>query len=130
MNNAFGFRLRDLRKERKLSQECLGSKLGLQRATISAYEHSLIVPPYDKIKWFADYFNVSVDWLIGVSNIREKDDSLEVKDLYKRLDEMYMELSSESMVVMLKGKELTKNEKALLLPMIQSALNVAKLMEK
>lgn len=129
-DSVFGIRLKQLRKERKLSQEYLGTKLGLKRATISAYEHSLIVPPYKTMKWFADFFGVSMDWLMGVSNIRERDDSLDTKDLYKRLDEMFRELSSESMVVTFKGRQLDTNEKSMLLPMIQSALNVAKLMEK
>ena len=130
MANTFGLRLRILRKEKGLSQEELGKLLGLKRATVSAYETSKIVPPYKTMKYYADYFGVSVDWIVGVTNIREVDESLEPKDFFVRLDEMFKELSSDSTVVVLKGKDLTNNEKKMLLPMIQSALNIAILMEK
>ena len=61
-----GERLKQLRKEHKLSQEELASILGMQTSSISAYELDRI-DPSDKIKIkIARYFNISLDYLLGI----------------------------------------------------------------
>ena len=61
-----GKRLRLLRKDKKISQEELADIIGVQKSTVSLYEIGKN-DPSDKVKIeIAKYFNISLDYLIGV----------------------------------------------------------------
>ncbi len=66
----FGDRLRIVRKERNLKQSDLATKLNVSPSTIGMYEQGRRDPDTETVKFLANYFNVSTDWLLGVSNIR------------------------------------------------------------
>lgn len=66
----FQNRLRELRKERKLSQDELGEALNLHGRTIGYYESKERNPSPDTLVKIADFFGVSVDYLLGRSNVR------------------------------------------------------------
>lgn len=63
----FGSRLRQLRKEDNLTQKELAAKLGLAFSTISMYERGIREPDFETTEAIADYFNVSMDFLLGKS---------------------------------------------------------------
>lgn len=63
----FGKRLRYLRKKRKLTMKEFGAKFGIAESTISGYENSFRFPDIKTIESFADFFEVTVDFLIGRS---------------------------------------------------------------
>jgi len=66
-----GERLRMLRKEKGLTQEELGRIIGVEKSTISYYESNRSTPN-DEIKAkLADFFGVSLDYLLGRTDIRE-----------------------------------------------------------
>jgi len=54
-----------LRKNAGLSQEALGERFHLSQQTIYKYENGKAEPDIDTLIRLADYFNVSVDFLIG-----------------------------------------------------------------
>lgn len=58
-------RLKELRKDYKLTQEQLGKKLGLSRSTIAMYETNASEPDFQTLTKIADFFSVSIDYLIG-----------------------------------------------------------------
>lgn len=63
-----GERLLDLRKDANLSQEDLAKILHINKHSISSYERDKSEPP-DAVKIkIAEYFNVSVDYLLGLTN--------------------------------------------------------------
>ncbi len=63
-----GERLLDLRKDFDLSQDELGKILNINKHSISAYEREKNEPP-DEIKIrLAEFFNVSVDYLLGITD--------------------------------------------------------------
>lgn len=67
----FKERLALLRKEKHLNQEEFAKKLGYTRTAISAWEVGRNEPSNaDTIK-IADFFNVSVDYLLGKSDVRK-----------------------------------------------------------
>lgn len=68
----FGKRLTDLRKERDLSQTDIAGYLGMSRSGIQGYETEGKEPSYDTLCRLADYFDVSVDYLLGRSNQRRR----------------------------------------------------------
>lgn len=61
----FKKRLRELRIHVGLTQESLGSKLGFEDSTISQYETGKREPDFNTTKKIADYFQVSIDYLLG-----------------------------------------------------------------
>lgn len=58
-------RLKELRKDYKLTQEQLGKKLGLSRSTIAMYETNASEPDFETLSKLADFFGVSIDYLLG-----------------------------------------------------------------
>lgn len=62
------FRLKKLRKERKISQLKLAIDLNMNQNTISRYENVERQADYETLIAFADYFDVSVDYLLGRSD--------------------------------------------------------------
>ena len=59
------FRLKSLRKSRKISQLKLALDLNMNQNTISRYEKMEREADYETLIRFADYFNVSIDYLLG-----------------------------------------------------------------
>ena len=58
-------RLKELRKKKGVSQLRLATELNTTQNTISRYETGEREPGIDELIKIADYFNVSVDYLIG-----------------------------------------------------------------
>ena len=67
---SFSSRLKKLRNEYDLSQKDLAKTLGYSRATIANYEQGVRKPSADILREIANYFEVSLDYLLGRSNIR------------------------------------------------------------
>ena len=61
-----GERLKELRKDRGLSQKQLAEILGISENSISLYERNINTPDDDMKVKIANYFNVSMDYLLGV----------------------------------------------------------------
>jgi len=74
----FNEKLQNLRKEKGLSQEDLGEKLGVTRQTVSKWELGSTSPKLDDLKKISELFNVSLDELSGI--IKEKEISKDVKN--------------------------------------------------
>lgn len=58
-------KIKELRKERKISQLKLQIDTGIEQALISKFENNKRVPPTETLIILADYFNVSIDYLLG-----------------------------------------------------------------
>ena len=58
-------RLKELRKKKGISQLRLATELNTTQNTISRYETGEREPGIDELIKIADYFNVSLDYLIG-----------------------------------------------------------------
>lgn len=61
-------RLKELRKEKKLTQEELASEIGVSKITILRWENGERQIKPDKAQALADYFGVSVGYLLGYSD--------------------------------------------------------------
>lgn len=67
---SFGERLRELRTEKNLTQEELAKHFGLHKTRISQYELNKRQADDEMKKKLAKYFNVSLDWLMGLTDVR------------------------------------------------------------
>ena len=59
------FRLKELRKKRKISQLKLALDLNMNQNTVSRYENMEREADYETLIQIADYFDVSLDYLLG-----------------------------------------------------------------
>ena len=67
----FPIRIKLLREECGLSQEQLGQIIGVKRYSIYTYEKGKSCPDMEGLIALADYFQVSIDYLVGRTDNRE-----------------------------------------------------------
>lgn len=68
--STLGSRIKELRLERKMTGDELGRVLGISKSTISLYEHDKSTPDDAIKKKICSYFDVSFDWLMGITTSR------------------------------------------------------------
>jgi len=59
-----GARLRELRKERKLTQVAVQMQTGIEQALLSKYENGERIPPTETLIVLADFYRVSIDYIV------------------------------------------------------------------
>ncbi|MFZ7807720.1 MULTISPECIES: helix-turn-helix domain-containing protein [Bacillus cereus group] len=82
----FGQRLKDLRREKKLTQQDIADVLGIEKSNISRFESGKQSLSSENIIKTAKYFNVSVDYILGISDyktINKKKEEQIPKDVVK-----------------------------------------------
>lgn len=90
----FKKRLHDLRVDSDMSQKELGEKLGLKGVTISKYEIGGVAPQMKTIIQLSRIFDVSTDYLLGLSSVKKpnvkhkfKREEIELIIKYRKLDD-------------------------------------------
>lgn len=91
-------RIKQLRETRGLIQEILAAELGITQQMLSKYERDVTLIKVDILKKIATYFNVTTDYLLGVSDVK-RDLQRQMKmnetlDEYYDLIEIYKDLDS------------------------------------
>lgn len=66
----FGTRLENLLEERNLSQKQLSRELHIAPSTLNGYLRREREPDFTTLIKLAKYFNVSTDYLLGITNLR------------------------------------------------------------
>ncbi len=61
----FGKRLKTLRKEKGLKQTDMADIMGMTDRQYQRYEYGMINVPATTLNFFADYFGVTTDYLLG-----------------------------------------------------------------
>lgn len=85
-------RIRELRKEKGMSQVSLSTAVEVAQVTVSQYECGRSYPSVKALLKMAEIFDVSVDYLLGLSDIRgilksgiTTDDEAELLNNYRSL---------------------------------------------
>lgn len=63
MGDTVGSRLTALRESVHLTQKKLAEIGGMAQSTLNRYEHDQSEAPYKVLVWYADYFDVSLDYI-------------------------------------------------------------------
>jgi len=101
----FGQKLKMLREKENLTQEQFAQKFGLLKSSISMYENNVRLPSVEIIKDFANYFNVSIDYLLDNDTGNKIDEELrEIEALKKALQKAGFMKGNEDLT----NKELDK----------------------
>ncbi|MCM8901236.1 helix-turn-helix domain-containing protein [Caldicoprobacter algeriensis] len=86
-----GKRIRELRDMKQLSRKDLAKVLGVTERTIGFYESEERNPPIDILNKLADIFDVSVDYLLGrtnIPNLNRHYHKTQTSDMYFTLEEL------------------------------------------
>lgn len=119
----FSKRLKKLRLSKGLSQKELADMLNIGRTTVCEYEQGKIVPKQDGLLELSKIFNVSTDYLTGVSNNPKpiNDSMSDVSYLLKTIHNVL--LDNDSTKILYEGKQLSKNEISFIGQLIQQLQN-------
>ena len=96
-------RIKQLREKRGLIQDILATELGITQQMLSKYERDITLIKVDVLKRIAAYFNVTTDYLLGVSDIKRDlqrqmkinetlDEYYDLVEVYKELDQCEQEM--------------------------------------
>lgn len=65
-------RIRDIREDNDLTQKQMAEILGVKRSAYSLWELGINIIPIRKLVIFADYFDYSLDYILGLSNNKDQ----------------------------------------------------------
>lgn len=80
--------LRNIREEHNLRQVDIANILGIKRSTYSSYEIERDTIPINHLNKLCNYFNVSIDYIMGLSNIKQYENSLKEIDIIKEKERL------------------------------------------
>lgn len=103
-----GNRIKTLRTQSHITQRELAEKIGLTPKMISFYEKSERIPPADIIIKFVEIFNVSADYLLGLSSSPDAKEIIHGEQLSteeKEIVEAYRAMNADGKRILL-GKAL------------------------
>ena len=115
-------RIKQLRENRGLIQEILASELGITQQMLSKYERDVLCIKVDVLKRIAEYFNVTTDYLLGVSEVKRDlqgqmkvnktlDTYYDLIEIYKGLGEYDQEMVWSIMQTVKKAGEKRKRDR-------------------
>ena len=115
-------RIKQLRENRGLIQEILASELGITQQMLSKYERDVLCIKVDVLKRIAEYFNVTTNYLLGVSEVKRDlqgqmkvnktlDTYYDLIEIYKGLDEYDQEMVWSIMQTVKKTGEKRKRDR-------------------
>ena len=118
-------RIKQLREKRGLIQEILAAELGITQQMLSKYERDVTLIKVDILKKIATYFNVTTDYLLGVSDVKRDlqrqmkmnetlDEYYDLIDIYKDLDTYDKEMIWSIMQTVKKVGEKRKKDNKLI----------------
>lgn len=97
-------RLKELREQKNLTQAQLSKFLNISASTIGMYEQGRRFPDENLLKHISQYFNVSIDYLLGLTNIpntiddyiqKSNTNSYHINDDEQTLIKKYRQLKAE-----------------------------------
>jgi transcriptional regulator with XRE-family HTH domain len=114
-------RLKDIREDHDLNQREMAGILNVNRSTYSLWELGINIIPLKKLSEFADYFNFSIDYVLGLTNNKNNDNltqGIDFKKLGNNLKNLRQErnLSQENIANILNVTQacIAKYEKGLI----------------
>lgn len=102
-------KLRELRQKKGLSQQILADAVGVSQQSINKYENHNVEPDIRTLIALADFFETSVDYLIGHTEINHRIEATAPYDLNK-----------DEAVLLEKWRQLSKGEKESLLSVMDN----------
>ena len=107
-------RLKNIREDHDLTQREMAYILNVKRSTYSLWELGINIIPLDCLSKFADYFDYSLDYVLGISNNKNKG------NIEKGLD---LKILGENIKKLRKNQNLSQENIASILNVTQACVN-------
>ncbi|MBM6773483.1 helix-turn-helix transcriptional regulator [Ligilactobacillus agilis] len=91
--------LKELRKQKRMTQKDLAQAMRVSQQTVGAWETERAIPGADTLNDLADYFNVTTDYLLGRPEKKEKKN---------------VELTDDDVIMTYQGKELSDEDREII----------------
>lgn len=75
-NTPFAANIRKLMDERAITQDVLAKAIGKTRQTVSQYANGISEPSYEALIKIANFFSVSIDYLLGITDISSQNQNI------------------------------------------------------
>lgn len=122
-----GDRLVQLRKEKKMTQQAVADLLHISRGTYAQYEIERRVPEYATLERMADFYEVSLDYLVGRTDDKKR---ILADSSRKLIDMIDQELTDEEIMDKMKfridGIELSEDDVKLFVALVRSKRAMSK----
>ncbi|EJW14149.1 helix-turn-helix domain-containing protein [Paenibacillus alvei] len=127
-----------LLKEHNVTAYRVAKETGITTATLTSWKQGKYTPKQEKLQKIADYFGVTLDYFLGVS--QEKTNSTEKQpyydltkkdesDIAKRLEAMMNDLDSDSALAFM-GEPMDEEDRELLRMSLENTLRISKQIAK
>lgn len=116
MKNTLGGNIKELREAKNLTQRELAKILNIANSTLSQYESNIRIPSDDVKVQIADFFNVSIDYLLGRPFNADKNKDVPKSKAFQ-LEEEFPEGVS---LLYRANEELTAEQKEIMLRLINN----------
>lgn len=130
-------RIKELRKKFGIKQIDLCKQLGVVQGTLSGWENNKYEPDLTSLTKMAEIFDVSVDYLLGVSDVEGGKNTVSItpkdeRNIQKELEKMMADLDSGQSGPSFYGgdMELTDYDREVLKGSLEQALRIVKLKNK
>ena len=137
-------RIRELRKARKWSQEELGKRINAAKNSVYSWERDInpIPPNLDYVAAMANLFNVSADYLLGLTVVSSRvGEALKIEDVEadtlpllrtgRVIDELVRRLAARDPdIVLLFSQEFSNDEIEMIYPTLQAVMKYREAMQK
>lgn len=123
----FAERIGKLRNDKGMSQEELSAALNIDRGTIAKYETQKRIPSFEHLTAFSEYFNVSTDYLLGLTDNKTTD--IEIQSICNKTGlseksiDVITELNEYDIMIMSKIIEYFGSGRSPILCLINDAIN-------
>ncbi|MBV1821185.1 helix-turn-helix domain-containing protein [Anaerosalibacter bizertensis] len=120
--STLGERIKTLRSRYDLTQEDFGKMFNIVKSTVSMYENNKSIPDDETKKRIAEHFNVTLDWLMGYSDIsctEKETNNDEIIKIIENLDsdiilllkdlEKMSKKENEALIIFLEGLKARRN---------------------
>jgi len=114
-------RIKNLRKNNGFHQKEVAEKLGITLTGYASYEQGRNKPSYDSLLKLSELYNVSIDYLVGKTDIQYTDHEKEFAD--KISGDMSLEELLNKYQLTLDGKELTDEDSKKIIKLIKLYLD-------
>jgi DNA-binding protein len=126
-------KLKDIREDHDISQKEMANILGVTRSAYSLWELGINIIPLKPLVTYANYFNYSIDYVLGLTNDRRKNNvtpELDLKVLGNNIKNLRIknELSQENLANILGVTQacITRYEKGLVCISTSNLYNLSK----
>lgn len=125
----FRINLKKLREERNLSQAAFAKLIGVSQSAVGNWEAGSREPNLETMDKIADFFGVSVDYLLGRDGqsvlLDNHPDNIEA-DIQDKLNEVLSQLDAEDADLLFNGESLDPDSRELLAASIERTIRLAK----